>query len=161
MSNTQQTLNDYVESLKLSLNAISKFHLEIGVPALKSKRKVSIGINNAELMYIHENGSPLNNIPARPVLDMAIQYANKHLVPATIDKCIEICLNTGGNESLIEKELNILAIRIQNYARRIIYSNDGRLTPNAQSTINKKGENHPLFDTGQLTRSIVCRVVKT
>lgn len=112
-------------------------------------------------MFIHENGSPLNNIPARPVLQMTIDYANKHLLKSTIDKCIDICVNTGANESLIEQELNKLAIKIENYARKLIYSNDGRLAPNAPSTIARKGDNHPLFDTGQLARSIVCRVVKS
>ena len=42
---------------------------------------------------------------------------------------------------------------------KLIYDNE--LTPrNAPSTIAKKGVDHPLFDTGQLARSIQCRVIK-
>ena len=141
-------------------NIISKFRLEIGVFTGKSHRKVQVGITNAELMFIHENGSPLRNIPARPVLQMTLDYANKNLVEPTVDKCIKIILDSGPDEALVEQELNKLAIKLENYARKIIYSNDGRLAPNAPSVAKAKGGNHPLFNTGQLARSITCRVVK-
>lgn len=141
-------------------NVISKFRLEIGVFTGKSHRKVQVGITNAELMFIHENGSPLRNIPARPVLQMTLNYANKNLVEPTVDKCVKIILDNGPDEALVEQELNKLAIKLENYARKIIYSNDGRLAPNAPSVAKAKGGNHPLFNTGQLARSITCRVVK-
>lgn len=141
-------------------NVISKFRLEIGVFTGKSHRKVQVGITNTELMFIHENGSPLRNIPARPVLQMTLDYANKNLVEPTVDKCIKIILDNGPDEALIERELNKLAIKLENYARKIIYSNNGRLAPNAPAVAKAKGGNHPLFNTGQLARSITCRVVK-
>ena len=141
-------------------NVISKFRLEIGVFTGKSHRKVQVGITNAELMFIHENGSPLRNIPARPVLQMTLDYANKNLVEPTVDKCVKIILDNGPDETLVERELNKLAIKLENYARKIIYLNDGRLAPNAPSVAKAKGGNHPLFNTGQLARSITCRVVK-
>ena len=141
-------------------NIISKFRLEIGVFTGKSHRKVQVGITNAELMFIHENGSPLRNIPARPVLQMTLDYANKNLVEPAVDKCVKIILDNGPDEALVERELNKLAIKLENYARKIIYSNDGRLAPNAPSVAKAKGGNHPLFNTGQLARSITCRVVK-
>ena len=141
-------------------NVISKFRLEIGVFTGKSHRKVQVGITNAELMFVHENGSPLRNIPARPVLQMTLDYANKNLVEPTVDKCVKIILDNGPDEALVEQELNKLAIKLENYARKIIYSNDGRLAPNAPSVAKAKGGNHPLFNTGQLARSITCRVVK-
>ena len=52
---------------------------------------------------------------------------------------------------------------MENYARDIIYLNDGRLAPNTPKTIKGKKEigNHPLFRTGQLARSISCRLVKS
>lgn len=159
MSNTSLS-TEFISDFTTSLNVLSKFKLELGVFTGRTKRKIVLGVTNAELMFIHENGSPLRNIPSRPVLQMTIDYANKNLIPSTIDKCIEICISTGGNESLIEVELNKLAMKIESYARKLIYSNDGRLAANAQSTIARKGDNHPLFDTGQLARSITCRVVK-
>lgn len=135
--------------------------IELGVFSMDSHRKetVKVGLTNAELMFIHENGSPLHNLPARPVLQMTIDYANAELVKPTMDRCIELFL-ASFDESVIETELEKLCLKMEKYARKIIYSNDGRLAPNAPSTIARKGDNHPLFDTGQLARSITCKLVK-
>lgn len=154
---SQSQSNDFIDDIQESLNKLSKYRLELGVFTGHTKRKVQVGMTNAELLFVHENGSPLRNIPARPVLQMTLDYANQSLVSKTVDKCIDLILD--GKEDEVENELKRLALRIENYARKIIYSNDGRLAPNAASTIARKGDNHPLFDTGQLARSITCRVV--
>lgn len=145
-----------------AVKKLPEYQIEIGVISIHSKRKekVRIGLTNAELMFIHENGSPLRHIPARPVLQMTLDYANRELLQPTIAKCIDAFLDSGLKESAIERELNKLCIRMENYAREIIYSNNGRLAPNAPSVAAKKKGNHPLFDTGQLARSITCRLVK-
>lgn len=77
----------------------------------------------------------------------------------TLDKIIKKYAESGFDKELVEQEIGRLGMRMESYARKIIYSNDGRLSPNAPSTINKKGDNHPLFDTGQLARSITCQIV--
>lgn len=145
-----------------AVKKLPEYQIEIGVISVHSKRKekVRIGLTNAELMFIHENGSPLRHIPARPVLQMTLDYANRELLQPTIVKCIDAFLDSGLKESAIEQELKKLCIRMENYAREIIYSNDGRLAPNAPSVAAKKKGNHPLFDTGQLARSITCQLVK-
>ena len=140
-------------------NMLGNYEIEIGVITKNTKRKISFGITNAELMYIHENGSPLNNIPARPVLDMTIKYTNNSLLNDAINNCINGILYSNWKQMEIETELKKLCIRMENYARSIIYSNDGRLTPNSPKVAAKKKGNHPLFDTGQLARSITCRLV--
>ena len=155
-----KSLKDVVQQIFDPFSILSKFRLEIGVFTLKTKRKIQVGITNAELMFIHENGSPIRNIPARPVLQLTIDYVNQNLLQNSIDKCVKIILDKNADEQLIRQELEKLAIRIENYARKLIYSNDGRLAPNAPSVARAKGGNHPLFNTGQLARSITCRVVK-
>lgn len=150
-----------VELVEDKVDKLPTYVIEIGVFSTNTRRKetVKVGITNAELMFIHENGSPLRNIPARPVLQMTLDYANSFLLPKTVDKCMKLYLESF-DETLIEKELNKLCIRMETYARNIIYSNDGRLAPNSPRTIRQKGDNHPLFDTGQLARSITCKLVK-
>ena len=139
-----------------------EYQIEVGVLSTNTKRKetVKIGLTNAELMFIHENGSPLHHIPARPVLQMSLDWAvNSKLIITTVSKCIGIMIATNDvNE--VDKEMNRMCLKIQNYARKIIYSNDGRLAPNSPSVAAKKGGNHPLFDTGQLARSITCRAIR-
>ena len=154
-----------MSSLKKIFDAFDKlptYNIEIGVISDDSKRKetVSVGVTNAELMFIHENGSPLHHIPARPVLKMTIEWANKELLKPTIDRAIKAFLDSHFNQDALEKELNKMCVRMENYARDLIYSNDGRLAPNAPSTIAAKGFNHPLFKTSQLARSITCQLVK-
>ena len=139
-----------------------KYIIEVGVMSDRTKRKetVKLGMTNAELMFIHENGSPLRRIPARPVLEMTIIWANESgLLKQTISKITKMLI-TENDENKIDNEIKKLCLKIQNYARKIIYSNDGRLVANAPSTVKRKGDNHPLFDTGQLARSITCRYIK-
>ena len=156
-------LDDLADDFTDALNKLSHYKIEIGVVSVHTNRKetVKVGVTNAELMYIHENGSPLRHIPARPVLDMTIKYVNENLLNRTIDKAINAYFNSNFNEQAFEDELKKLCIRMENYARRIIYSNDGRLVPNAPSVAKAKGGNHPLFDTGQLARSITCQLAKS
>ena len=134
---------------------------EIGVITEKTKRKkIQLGVTNAELMFIHENGSPLRNLPARPVLEMTIEWANSSgELEKVIDAAFEILVRTG-DISKIDILMKKFAIKLQNYARNIIISNDGRLAANAPSTIKAKGDNYPLHNTGQLARSITCRAFR-
>lgn len=153
-------------NIQLQFDEISKilpnYVIEIGVLSTETKRKevVKVGLTNAELMFIHENGSALRHIPARPVLKMTFDWAkSSDLIPKTIANCIGAYIATNSLDA-VDKEMNKFCLKLQNYARQIIYKNDGRLAPNAPSTIARKGDNHPLFDTGQLARSITCRAVR-
>lgn len=150
---------DITTQLTKVFDAIPQYAIQIGVFSTKTKRKTtySVGITNAELMFIHENGSPLHHLPARPVLKMTIQYGNT-LIKSVMQKALKAYVEVG--EQGLEKELNKLCIKMENYAREIIYSNDGRLAPNAPSVAARKKGNHPLFDTGQLARSITCKLVR-
>ena len=150
---------------------IPTYYIEIGVFSedgerqkdadKKTKDVIRLGINNAELMYIHENGSPINRIPARPVLQMTINHAKKEWLENAIMRAINAYVRSGFNLKAYEKELERLCMKMEKYARDIIYLNDGRLAPNAPSVAKRKKGNHPLFDTGQLARSISCRLIKS
>ena len=150
---------------------IPTYYIEIGVFSedgerqkdvdKKTKDVIRLGVNNAELMYIHENGSPINRIPARPVLQMTIDCAKKEWLENAIMRAINAYVRSGFNLKEYEKELERLCMKMEKYARDIIYLNDGRLAPNAPSVAKRKKGNHPLFDTGQLARSISCRLIKS
>lgn len=150
------------EKEKKILESLNNYYIEIGVISEKTGReddKISVGITNAELMQIHENGSPSRNIPARPILDITIRWAEKNLMPKTLNKIIDGIIYQGWSSSDVEKELNKMCVRMQNYAYESIYNNTGILAPNSQKVAARKKGNHPLFDTGQLARSITCRLV--
>lgn len=150
-----------LDDIFAKVNSLPTYVIEIGVMTSNNKRKVvkaQIGLTNAEIMFINEHGSPLRHIPARPVLQMTIEWTKKNLLDSTLDKAVDAYIKSGFDDKAFEKELNKMCIKMENYARELIYSNDGRLAPNAPSTIKRKGDNHPLFDTGQLARSITCRI---
>lgn len=142
------------------IESLSKYSIEIGVISEDTGREetVSYGITNAELMQIHENGSPIKNIPARPVLDLTIMWTEQHLIKRVLDSIIEGVFEKDWGKVEIERELSRMCIRMENHAREIIYDNDGTLAPNSPRVAKRKKGNHPLFDTGQLARSITCKL---
>lgn len=160
--------NSILSSLQKELEEpiVGHYIIELGVFTGQSYRRDEDknlkfeGLNNAELMFIHENGAPTRNIPDRPVLDMTLKWAKDNIIPETLNRCYENLHKGNWTKDDIERELKIMCQRIQQYARDIIYINDGRLKANKPATIERKGENHPLFDTGQLARSIRCRLIK-
>lgn len=152
-----------LDKLLHPVSSIPSYYIEMGVFSIRTKRKekVKIGITNAELMFIHENGSPLRSLPARPVIQMTLDWANSSgLVNRSVDKALNSYLSSDYNLDKLETELKRMCIQIENYARDLIYSNDGRLAPNTPGVAARKKGNHPLFDTGQLARSLTCRLVK-
>lgn len=77
-----------MESLRQALSALKEYDLLVGVPADAGRKAGDDGktarddapINNAVLAYIHNNGSPAQNIPARPTLEPGIRDAREKIV---------------------------------------------------------------------------------
>lgn len=118
------------------------------------KKAASSDVNNAELLFIHTNGSPINKIPARPVLQPAIQAeGNKEAIANEIAASIKLGLI--GDKEGAEKKMLRAALAGQNAARK--WFTDGRngWAPNAPRTIKHKGSDKPLIDTGAMRASIV------
>ena len=59
---------DNLANIQKALHDLSRTTVHVGIPEEKSKRKSPDKMTNAALGYIHEYGSPANNIPARPWL---------------------------------------------------------------------------------------------
>ena len=139
------------------------YEMEIGVisgGSKKDKKKEKHkGVTNAELMAILEKGSPLRNLPPRPVIQLTIDHVNENMLDEITDRALEAYITDG--QKALEDSLNKDCLRVQEYAQDIIYDSDtnGLLEPNAPSTIKRKGFNHPLFVTGELARSITCVLV--
>lgn len=70
----------FIDVMK-AINELSKTSVYVGIPGLgvpgQSARTDSSGITNAELGYIHETGSPAQNIPARPFLRPGVNDSKK------------------------------------------------------------------------------------
>jgi hypothetical protein len=111
-------------------------------------------INNAELLFIQENGSPKRKIPARPVLKPAIEAdGNKQAITNEIKASIRSTME--GDKDGAEKNMLRAAIAGQNAARKWFTDPRNNWAPNAPSTIARKGSDRPLIDTGAMRASIV------
>lgn len=107
--------------------------------------------SNAFIAYIRSNGEPRWHIPPRKFLEPAIEKAIK-----TIHNQIKkIALLTIENKNP-DIEVDKLGIKAVNAVKRFIRNYpENELTPNAPSTIKRKGEDHPLKGkTGQLLNGV-------
>lgn len=132
----------------------------VGIPEENSQRGTDDGgsvLTNAQLMYIHENGSPANNIPPRPVIQMGLMEEE------TMSRIKEY-LGDGSKKALkgdvagAQKDWERAGmVGVNSVMEKFT---DGSLAPNAPSTIARKGSSTPLIDTGALRQSITYVVRK-
>jgi hypothetical protein len=136
------------------LRRIKKSEVLVGIPAEKTQRKKET-VNNASLLFVFSNGSPLRHIPPRPVLEPAIEQ-NKDLVTPHLAEAARLI--TEHRPDAAQRELQRAGTIAANAAkRRFTEPNDW--APNAPSTIkhkNKKhkGEARPGIDSGQMRRAL-------
>lgn len=145
--------NDFLKGFKLVseeeklIDYLKSYEFQLGVFVEGSTRKEEnkIGVTNAELLYIHENGSPSKNIPKRSILEITFKQVKDTLVEKCIERCIEGILIKGWKEGDINKELEQTAIEIENRCKEIILDNDGTLVANAESTAIAKAMKLPKY----------------
>ena len=74
--NAASVVLNKLPGLLTSMGKLTKQELLVGVPQDKTARKdEKVAMNNATLAYIHDNGSPAQNIPARPFMRPGIEAA--------------------------------------------------------------------------------------
>jgi len=144
---------DNVDSMLEAVKAMAAKRVLVGVPSAEAPRRGD-PINNATLAFIHENGSPARNIPARPFLKPGVAGAKDKLV-STLRVYAKQALT---DKSAIEKGLNAAGLVAQSAVKNQIRSSIG-MKPLASGTLaarrrkGAKGEK-PLIRTGQLLNSI-------
>lgn len=143
---------EFKMSIKSNLDKIQKQFLElvkkevaVGIPQEKNSKRGKI--TNAELLFVHEHGSPVKNIPPRPVLKPAIEN-NIDKIKFLYEEEFNNLINIKSNPNF----LNELGLFSQNVIRERFTNNDW--SPLMEKTIKKKGSTNPLIDTGELRKSI-------
>ena len=159
------------------LAGITKLAAYVGVPAsgataraeqllemagkVRSKKKLARlkkaatqDVTNAELLFIHTKGSPLKHIPARPVIEPAIENeTNKKIISRELGASVKASLD--GDHDLAVKKMKRAAMAGQSAARGWFTSPDNHWAPNTPGTIAHKGSDRPLIDSGALRNSII------
>lgn len=152
---------DTEQKIKDALQFLKDTPVYVGVPENKTVRRKEDGekvaITNAELMFIHTNGSPRNNIPARPVIEPAIED-DKERISKMFKDAGQTMINQGKDAAM--KKLKLIGMRAQNVCRAWFVNPKNNWPPNSPATIAAKRAKgatkpRPLIDTGQLRRSII------
>ena len=161
MKSSVVKLIDNMPKLMGALNHLMENEALVGVPSETTERKPDANgnieetpINNAALAYIHDNGSPARNIPARPFMKPGIAAAKSALI-----KHFKIMAKRAINGSKNSGDLALYGAGIiaQRSIRAVL--NSGIEPELSERTIKariKRGRKgtKPLVDTGQLRNSI-------
>ena len=145
----------HMKELKGILDLIKSEDVLVGIPQAKASRaELGEKINNAELLFIHTNGSPIRNIPARPVIEPAI---NEKTTKLTIMEHFKSAVVAAfeGNQQEFRTQLEIAGMVAQNAARAWFTNPANGWAPNAPATIKAKKSSRPLIDTGEMRKSII------
>ena len=112
----EKIISSVMKSANDTYNSMNDYVIQLGVVAGKTNRKKTFNtdINNAELLFIHENGSPIRNIPKRPILDITFQSVVKDELPKTLYRIFEGVYQKNWSKDDVKTELEKLCIRIQN-----------------------------------------------
>ena len=156
----KETFDNFLR-LRKALKFLKDNPVYVGIPEDTDERKEEgnkekVGITNADLLYIHTNGSNVNNIPARPVIEPALKdgrdITNKQLGLAA-KNALE------GKEEEAYRHLSIAGTYGQKMCRDWFKNPKNNWPPNSPGVIAKKIKKgstnpRPLIDTGELLKSI-------
>lgn len=140
-----------------TLKNMLKNEVYVGIADDTTEREADdTGITNAELLFIHTNGSPINNIPPRPVIEPAI-YNDKDRLADMMKKAAQLFMEGRDEEAI--KQLQRVGMRGQNVSRKWFVDEKNGWPPNSpavRAAKIKKGSTDPkpLIDTGELRKSI-------
>jgi len=145
--------SDNAAAVLASLKAIASKDVLVGIPEEKSERD-DVPFGNAGIGYINENGSPAQNIPARPHLVPGVRSVDEQTLPH-LRAAAQAAMS--GNTAAAEMELNRAGALAANGVKR--YMTITGFTPLADRTINARlargrTGDKPLIDTGQYRRAI-------
>jgi len=153
MKTSIRVTRDEVKNVITNIEAMTGKRVLIGIPGENAMRNDG-PITNAALGYIHENGSPARNIPARPFLIPGVQ----EVAPKAIETLKKYAAKGLEDPFAVDKGLNAAGLMAQASVKNRIRNSVG-FAPLAASTLaarKRKGAKgqKPLIRTGQLLNSI-------
>lgn len=157
-------LLDRTQEIAKSLAALADQSVLVGIPSDKNSRDADGTpgpITNAELGYLHENGMPEMNIPARPTLLPGVKGSKGEWLHYLRDAASEAL---AGNSSGVDKNLSAAGLTAVNAVRAYITDSSNYVALSAVTIANRlrKGRTgtKPLIDTGQFRKAFTYVVRK-
>lgn len=166
---------DKLASVMKSISVLASYKVLAGIPEAKAPRKNAVAtgeMNNAAIGYIQERGSPLANIPARPFLATGISDAKPDITRyfkqaaeaglAGDSARVVRALSAAGQSAASAAQMRIKqgippALKPKTIAARQRRSAGSKY----RRKENRQSGAIPLYDTGELLRSITFVVKKS
>lgn len=123
----------------------------------KLKNRKINDLTNAQKMFINSRGSPATNMPPRPVLEPAIEDKFDQISEVIKQGAIK---GLEGDMEGFRQDYDLAGLMGQTASINWFDNPKNNWSPNAESTIKKKGSNAPLIDTGAMRKAITYVVVK-
>ena len=153
---------DATKDILAALKRLTKREVLVGIPQASAERKLAPGekepASNALIGYVHEFGSPLKNIPARPFLVPGVTSVFDE-ISARMSRVAAAILEAAPGQASTLAETQLTAAGLTAQAAVQIKITEGPFQPLAPRTLaarRAKGRtgDKPLIDTGQLRQAI-------
>lgn len=140
--------------IERELKAAKKLVALVGIPSDAKRHDDNPYIGLAQIAYIMEKGSAVNNIPARPFMQQTRQRNEKRMMG--LSKKLLKAISNGSTTAM--DAIKKLGASYEGAMKRIFI--EGTFAPNAPATVRRKKSTRPLIDTGLLRQSIKFKVAK-
>lgn len=132
---TLKVTKDTVGQVLASIQRLVGQEVLVGIPASEAERNDEDPkpMNNAQLGYVHENGSPAQNIPARPFLIPGVEDTQESYT-SHLQKAVTAALN--GDNTKVQTELNAAGLVASSGARNKITT--GEFEPLSPATVRNR-----------------------
>jgi len=156
MKPSSKIVTDNFDKLLNNLSKLKEKAVFVGVPSDTSENREDSGfINNATLAYINQNGSPAQNIPARPFMTIGMNNAKQPVINS-LKRSAQNATSIKNMES-IEIGLGLAGTIAESSIKAAINSNiQPALAPATIAARQRAGKTrtNTLVDTGALRNSI-------
>ena len=140
--------------IERELRAARKLVALVGIPSDAKRHEDNPNIGLAEIAFIMEKGSTVNNIPPRPFMQQT-RIKNEKKVAGLSKKYLSAI--TTGKMSAMDA-IKKLGASYEGAMKKSFLT--GSFVGNAESTKKRKKSSKPLIDTGLLRQSIKYKVAK-
>lgn len=156
---TLKVTSDFTKQFNDIVKKFKNEDVLVGIPAADSERKSEQGspqmITNAALLAINEFGSPLNNIPPRPVMKIGIKNAQEEIASQFETMTKNIFKTMGGSLDIYFNRIGIIA---SNSIKKAINSQED-IDPPSEATLAARAAKgfkgtKALIVTGQMRNAI-------
>lgn len=162
MKPTLKVTSDFTQDFNDIVKKFRNDEVLVGIPSINANRTEDqeSGITNAAILAINEFGSPINNIPARPVMAIGIRNAQDQIAEE-LKKACKSALTKG--LQAVDQYYERAGIVASNSVKKAINAQDGIQAPSEATLQARRAQGFSgtkaLLVTGQL-RNAITYVVK-